>query len=243
MKAWRGLSVPAFVRSTAPPIEEELLEALTVTTYFTHDEICRLHLRFAALDTSNSGRLTKDQLFKLPELEFNQMRARLEAIWATELALGVDFGEFVRLLSPFALGCPREQKFRFAFKVHDADGDGKIGEDDVRGMVSALLGRGAGGGRAPSLEEGPPGGLARQGRAVLVTRAATVAPAQVGPGRRWSTGQVGGGGADLAEELFQKIMDSLCDEVDTDDDRAISFEEWTKVIANTDIVSKLSFNP
>jgi Ca2+-binding EF-hand superfamily protein len=221
-------------------VDGELLEELAVTTFFTRDEIRHLQRRFQALDVANRHALSTAELFQLPVLEHNQMRARLEALWAVELKSDIGFGDFVRLLSPFALGCPREAKFRFAFKVHDADGDGKIGESDLRGLIRSLLGISAEGrgGAETDLEAGSAAAPVRAPASrAFASRAASVAPAR--PSRWVSRIDA----RELDEQLIEKIMDNIYDEVDFDDDRTISFEEWVKVIANTDIVSKLTFNP
>lgn len=213
------------VVAAAVAIDEELLEELAVTTYFTKDEIKRLHRRFATFDVTNQDRITAEQMFQIPELEFNQMRSRLEAIWAAELASDITFRNFVRMLSPFALNCPREHKFRFAFRVHDADGDGKIGEDDLRALIHALLGatelR-----RTANMEAG----------LVEVLPASAFNTATVTPESALPQTSAG-------DNLIEAIIDQLYDEVDFDDDRTISFEEWVKVVANTDIVSKLTLVP
>ncbi|KAG8464552.1 hypothetical protein KFE25_009920 [Diacronema lutheri] len=227
----------ALVSSSAPQVDDELLEELSVTTYFTRDEIRRLHRRFVALDAANRGSLSAAQLFQLPELEHNQMRARLEAVWATELEADVDLRAFVRLLSPFAPSCPREQKFRFAFRVHDADGDGKIGESDVRGLISALLGDYASG---TDVEAAAAGGTAAR---AARTATATVVPAGRANIQRRFASRALADAAELDGGLIDKIVDYVFHEVDSDDSRTISFEEWVRLVANTDIVSKLTLHP
>lgn len=215
-------------------IDEELLEELSVTTDFTREEIRRLHRRFIALDAAGAGVLTAAQVFEIPELAHNQMRARLEEVWSAELATDLDLRAFVRLLSPFALGCPREHKFRFAFKMHDADGDGKIGEEDVRGLIRSLLGTNAY--AAADVEAG--GGGAHRPR-----RTATVAPAaRAGATRRFAS-LAPAYATELDAELIDKVVENVYLEVDTDDDGMLSFEEWFKVVASTDIVSRLTFIP
>lgn len=215
-----------------PPIDEELLEELSVTTYFTRDEIRRLYTWFLQLGaTSSTGTITAEQLFRMPELAFNQMRSRLEEVWAEELAGRIDLRTMVRLLSPLARGCPRDVKIRFAFKIHDADGDGSIGEEDLRRLVRTLLGVDDvdGADDKPDVEAG-------NSSAHGSGTSARVAPAPTeGADERTP--------AEETALLVEKVVSTLLDELDSDTDRNLSFEEWVKVVANMDVVSKLTLYP
>lgn len=209
------------------PLDDEVLDDLAVTTYFTREEIGKLYRRFLLLTEEDDQKLTPQQFFAMPELAHNQLRARLEVFWADDLSGGVSFSRFVRTLAPFAPGCPRDQKFRFAFRVQDADEDGMIGESDLRGILASLIGI-----ARPSEADNEAGDARRGGG-----QSATVAPQDVVLSRHQRAME-----SDANQELIDTIVASVYEEVDFNDDRTISFEEWVRVIANTDIVSKLTIN-
>lgn len=231
----------AFRARAVLPVDEELLEELDVTTHFTREEILRLHRRFGALDASAHGTITGEQLFEMPELAHNQMRARLEEIWSDKTGGDITFRDFVTLLAPFARGCPRDQKFRFAFAVYDADGDGKLGEDDLRGLISSMLG-GAPVASATAADAVTPMPATRASGASsgAGSRSAFGRPQGQAQGRLSTHSSARGDARALPVELVDKVLEGLFEEVDFDDDRTLSFEEWVKVVANTDIEAKLS---
>mmetsp|Transcript_23064 Transcript_23064/g.59251 ORF Transcript_23064/g.59251 Transcript_23064/m.59251 type:complete len:232 (+) Transcript_23064:90-785(+) len=217
------------------PVDAELLEELDVTTHFTRDEIMKLHRRFSGLDSGARGAITGSQLFEIPELAHNQMRARLEEMWSSKMAGDITFHDFVTLLAPFARACPRDQKFRFAFAVYDSDGDGKLGEDDLRALIYSLLGVPRAGPEAERDATTTPWPAGRASGTSFGSRGASTTPGRLSTYTS-SRADVRG----LDSELVDKVLEGLFSEVDFDDDRTLSFEEWVKIVANTDIEAKLS---
>jgi serine/threonine-protein phosphatase 2B regulatory subunit len=228
LRIGRGANLSARNHLKDVQLDDEVLDDLAVTTYYTREEIAKLFRRFLLLTEDDDQKLTPQQFFAMPELAYNQMRSRLEVFWADDMSDGISFSRFVRLLAPFASGCPRDQKFRFAFRVQDADEDGQIGESDLRGIIASLLGT--------SRPRAPEGETA-DGRLHGDRQSATVAPQDVVISRHQVALE-----SDANQELIDKIVASVYEEVDFNDDRTISFEEWVRVVANTDIVSKLTFN-
>lgn len=209
-------------------LDDEVLDDLAVTTYFTREEIGKLFRRFLLLTEEDDQKLTPKQFFAMPELAYNQMRARLEVFWADDMNGGISFSRFVRLLAPFAPGCPRDQKFRFAFRVQDADEDGQIGESDLRGIIASLIGI------SRPRDQGQEASGDKQSRS---RQGATVAPQEVVITRNQAALE-----NDANQELIDTVLANIYEEVDFNDNHTISFEEWVRVIANTDIVSKLTIN-
>lgn len=233
----RGLHTIGLGRSSGvlagAALSDELLEELTVTTSFTKGEIRRLHRRFVSLDAAGTGVISLASMFTLPELEFNQFKPRLKAMWQEDLKDSeLSFGRFVRLLAPLAASCPREMKMRFAFRLYDFDEDGMIGVDDLRATIHMLI-----------LRELVPTGtfdtvdVRRPSRPLVRTSSAR-------PSRIMSRRGSGGDAARmLPSEMVDKVVDQVLMETDFDDDRAISFDEWQKVVSNSDIESKLTLHP
>jgi len=85
--------------------------------------------------------LTPEQLGKLPQLQFNQLRDRLLTLLASEKAnkgQRISFKEFCISLSVFAPEARRDTKLKFAFKAFDVDGDGQLGRSDMLELVRCM---------------------------------------------------------------------------------------------------------
>ena len=54
----------------------------------------------------------------------------------------VDFKEFVKALSAFALKQPskEDEKLRFLFRVYDLDGDGLLSQEEMRAILRKIVG-------------------------------------------------------------------------------------------------------
>ena len=50
----------------------------------------------------------------------------------------LDITEFAKLMSVFSIRATREQKLRYAFKIYDYDGDGRIGKDDLQQTLEVI---------------------------------------------------------------------------------------------------------
>jgi len=102
---------------------------------FTQPEILSLYRRFRRLDLKQKGYLTADEILGIPEISINPLSPRLVQIYS-----GVNFKEFVSLLSIFSPRASVEEKTAFLFQVYDVDHDGIITKADLRVMLGMLGG-------------------------------------------------------------------------------------------------------
>ncbi|MCJ1247208.1 Calcineurin subunit B [Trapelia coarctata] len=137
----------------------------------------------------------------------------------------VDFQEFVSGLSAFSSKGNKEEKLRFAFKVYDIDRDGYISNGELFIVLKMMVGSNlkdmqlqqwAGKGTG-DLEEG--GGRGSEGREQEWTLGKAA--------RKVERGQLTG--------VVIQIVDKTIMEADKDRDGKISFEEFTKMVENTDV--------
>eukprot|EP00736_Rhodelphis_marinus_P009759 Rmarinus@m.17307 len=113
----------------------EEAEELAKGTHFTPEEITRLYSRFQRLDRDEDGRLHTDELVYVPEVAMNPVASRIY-----DICDGVNFREFVNLLSPFSPDAPVEEKLQFLFRVYDVDGDGEVSESDLSHVITLMVG-------------------------------------------------------------------------------------------------------
>lgn len=106
-----------------------------VDNRFNRSEVLNLYKRFRELDKGHKGYISSDELLNVPELSLNPLALRLAHLFEN-----VNFLEFVKLLSHFSDRCPRKEKLRFIFQVHDVDGDNVISQHDLEHMTRTLCG-------------------------------------------------------------------------------------------------------
>lgn len=111
------------------------IEEIATSSSLSRAEIERLYSRFQKLDRNGSGTLDADEFYLIPELAMNPLVPRI-----VQLFDGVNFSQFVALLSAFGPGASRDAKIDFAFKFYDVDGDGVVSERDVRAIYRMLVG-------------------------------------------------------------------------------------------------------
>lgn len=113
----------------------------TPTSFFpkTHTvsqpEIEGLYRRFRSLDKGRKGYISADEFLSIPELSINPLARRLERMFEC-----VNFREFVGFLAAFSSRATKEDRVRLIFQVFDADGDGRVGREDVDLTLRALVG-------------------------------------------------------------------------------------------------------
>ena len=71
----------------------------------------------------------------IPELSINPLARRLERAFEC-----VNFREFVSFLAAFSSRATKEDRIKLIFHVFDADGDGRVGREDVDLTLRALVG-------------------------------------------------------------------------------------------------------
>lgn len=125
----------------------EEIDELVNQTNFDRKEIIQLYRRFKKLDRTRSGVLRKQDFQLIPELGLNPMAPRILSLFQTsegEDALtvsgGVTFDVFVKALSQFHEASEPGVKLRALFSAYDVDGDGVVGEADLRHMLKCYTG-------------------------------------------------------------------------------------------------------
>ena len=98
-------------------------------------EIEGLYRRFRSLDKGRKGYISADEFLSIPELSINPLARRLERAFEC-----VNFREFVAFLAAFSSRATKEDRIRLIFHVFDADGDGRVGREDVDLTLRALVG-------------------------------------------------------------------------------------------------------
>eukprot|EP01025_Chloroclados_australasicus_P037592 TRINITY_DN38428_c0_g2_i1.p1 TRINITY_DN38428_c0_g2~~TRINITY_DN38428_c0_g2_i1.p1 ORF type:complete len:238 (-),score=19.31 TRINITY_DN38428_c0_g2_i1:106-819(-) len=102
---------------------------------FDEREVQTLYWRFRSLDRGRKGFVTAEEFLAIPELSINPLAPRM-----TRMLDGCNFKDFVRFLSAFSPAASQQDKLRFMFEVYDVDGDGLLTHDDLRNILSYLVG-------------------------------------------------------------------------------------------------------
>jgi len=97
---------------------------------FGQEEIESLYKRFRTLDRQRRGYLMASELLDIPELSINPLNKRI-----AYFCDGINFKEFVRILTPYSKNASREDKLKALFAVWDVNGDGKVCEEDVELVI------------------------------------------------------------------------------------------------------------
>ena len=94
------------------------------------EEIESLYHRFRTLDRGRKGYLSGEELLSIPELSINPLSQRL-----AYLCDGMNFKDFVRMISPYSRNATKEDRIKHLFNVWDVNGDGLICREDVEMMM------------------------------------------------------------------------------------------------------------
>jgi len=98
-------------------------------------EIIALYERFCQLDRTGKGFISADEFMGVPEFAVNPLCQRL-----LKMLEGLNFKEFIALLSAFSSRAKFEDKLNFIFRVYDADGNGKVRSSDILQVLRDLSG-------------------------------------------------------------------------------------------------------
>eukprot|EP00802_Teleaulax_amphioxeia_P014756 Tamp_14831.p2 GENE.Tamp_14831~~Tamp_14831.p2 ORF type:complete len:213 (+),score=73.59 Tamp_14831:56-640(+) len=177
----------------------EKVEELKLVSNFTDTEVARLIKIFNDIDIDRGGTISKDELFQLKAFHANPFLSRIIHVSGERHSKragendesdpdSLDIKEFAELMSVFSIRASREQKLRYAFKIYDCDGDGKIGKDDLRQTLDVIT------------------------------------------------------AGKMEHDFMTTVVDEVFREADSDDDGFIHFDDFAKVVMNTDIEGKLTFD-
>eukprot|EP00245_Coleochaete_scutata_P005456 TRINITY_DN19013_c0_g1_i1.p1 TRINITY_DN19013_c0_g1~~TRINITY_DN19013_c0_g1_i1.p1 ORF type:complete len:176 (+),score=41.49 TRINITY_DN19013_c0_g1_i1:68-595(+) len=102
---------------------------------FSQREIVSLYERFCALDRNGKGYISGDEFMAVPEFALNPLSQRLLRLFE-----GVNFKDFVAILSAFSTSGSADDKIKFIFRVYDSDGNGKVSRADILVVLRDLSG-------------------------------------------------------------------------------------------------------
>ncbi|KAJ7979584.1 Calcineurin subunit B like [Quillaja saponaria] len=103
---------------------------------FSQQEIVSLYERFCQLDRNGSGFISQDEFLSVPEFAVNPLSQRL-----LRMVDGLNFKEFVAVLSAFSPRATLQQKVEFIFKVYDTDCNGKVTFIEMLSVLRDLTGQ------------------------------------------------------------------------------------------------------
>lgn len=116
-------------------LHDDDITEIVASSSFSRSEIERLYTRFQKLDRNGSGTIDAAEFLMIPELAMNPLVPRIVDIFD-----GVNFAQFVSLLSAFGPKATRESKVDFVFRFYDVDGDGLVNEQDIAHVFRLLVG-------------------------------------------------------------------------------------------------------
>lgn len=106
---------------------------------YSEKEIKRMYKRFFKLDLDATGRVSKQDFLKIPELAANPMAERMMALIDGDSDGTIDFEEFVRALAVFGPGGDPEEKLNMVFRAFDTDRDGYLMRDEVSSVLKMMV--------------------------------------------------------------------------------------------------------
>ena len=127
--------------------QEEQLHLYSKCTYFTEGEIVKLYKKFSSLCPQKisrrvanvTTRLSFDEVESLDELKHCPFKRRLCVIFSTGNR-GINFEDFLDMMSVFSNRAPWSLKATYAFKIFDFNGDAQLSRFDIEATINCLTG-------------------------------------------------------------------------------------------------------
>lgn len=127
----------------------EQLRVYSECTYFTEAEINKLYRKFSALnreilDSTEADvktRLSFDEVQCLSDLKQCPFAFRLCEVFSTD-GNGINFEDFLDMMSAFNHRAPWNLKAAYAFRIFDFNDDSRICLKDIEKAVRCLTGKG-----------------------------------------------------------------------------------------------------
>jgi serine/threonine-protein phosphatase 2B regulatory subunit len=107
---------------------------------FSKQELTILYKNFLDLDSDKSGKLEPNEFFDVPELKDNPVVQRVINVFDKNQDGKISFYEFVVGLSTLSDNDKKEEKYKFAFSIYDANNDGFISNGDLFTTLKLLVG-------------------------------------------------------------------------------------------------------
>ena len=135
------------LRAEAKDLSDEQLEELHMNSKLTHLKILKAYKRFQEYlhvlypDNFDVKEIPVDKFKHIPCLHFNPLRKRMivcSRLKKRDPKDPVTFTDFVSLLATLNPQGKIENKLKFAFRLYDFNGDGKICIDDMKKYVATV---------------------------------------------------------------------------------------------------------
>uniref|UniRef100_U5EZE3 Putative ca2+-binding kinase n=1 Tax=Corethrella appendiculata TaxID=1370023 RepID=U5EZE3_9DIPT len=124
---------------------EDELQDYEDLTYFTKKEILYAHKKFKALapekvSHNKNCKLKLAQVLQYPELKVNPFGDRICKVFSSSNDGDITFEDFLDMMSVFSDCSPKSVKAEHAFRIFDFDNDDMIGKNDLRQVITRLIG-------------------------------------------------------------------------------------------------------
>lgn len=130
---------------------EKQLQHYSECTYFTEQEINKLYFIFSSLSPEKFSymgntvgdaevRLTFEELQSLNQLKECPFSQRLCEVFSTG-DRGINFEDFLDMMSVFSRRAPWNLKAAYAFKIFDFNNDCLIDTEDIRVAINCITGK------------------------------------------------------------------------------------------------------
>merc|ERR1711997_68660 len=128
--------------SNADAVERRSKEKTEIFNNLSKEDVEKYQEAFSVWDKNSSGRISMAELSDMLEnLGKKPTETDLEDILEdldTDATAGIDFAEFLILMTKTSGNLERQDELRKAFNVMDTDGDGKISGDDLQTILKKL---------------------------------------------------------------------------------------------------------
>eukprot|EP00615_Pteridomonas_danica_P013655 CAMPEP_0114333608 /NCGR_PEP_ID=MMETSP0101-20121206/3862_1 /TAXON_ID=38822 ORGANISM="Pteridomonas danica, Strain PT" /NCGR_SAMPLE_ID=MMETSP0101 /ASSEMBLY_ACC=CAM_ASM_000211 /LENGTH=136 /DNA_ID=CAMNT_0001464671 /DNA_START=39 /DNA_END=446 /DNA_ORIENTATION=+ len=128
-------------KSKAPQLKQSQLDEYVGSTNFTAPEIKALYFHFGQLASDEKGELliNRSDFQSALGMKNSTFVDRLFAVFDENGDGGINFVEFLTILSVLSTKASTKDKLEVSFKIYDMDGDGVIGRDELTAMLRATV--------------------------------------------------------------------------------------------------------
>ncbi|CAD6585249.1 MAG: Calcineurin subunit B [Tremellales sp. Tagirdzhanova-0007] len=201
-------------------VESSVFSTLEKNSNFSAPELLRLKKRFMKLDKDGSGSIDKDEFLQIPQIANNPLAHRMIAIFDEDGSGSVDFQEFVGGLSAFSSKGGRDEKLRLYPSDRASYSPFSFVRTHPHHMPNTAPVRVSIPTVAFKVYDMDRDGYISNGELYLVLKQMV--------------------GNNLKDQQLQQIVDKTIMEADKDGDGKLSFEEFTGMVASTDIVKQMT---